>query len=147
MDKFNLRPARETDLTAIRSLVYSTNINPTGLKWPRFIIAEAPDGKLIACGQIKPHIDGSKELASLAVQSEYRGRGIARAILEKLMLNAPRPLYLMCRLQLGVFYEKFGFYTLQPENMPPYFRRISWLASMVDLFAREGNTLLVMCCD
>ena len=43
MDKFILRSARETDFSAIRVLVRSTNINPTGLKWSRFLIAETPD--------------------------------------------------------------------------------------------------------
>ncbi|MBC8335322.1 MAG: GNAT family N-acetyltransferase [Anaerolineales bacterium] len=147
MDNFTLRPARETDFSSIRNLVRSTKINPTGLKWPRFIVAETSDGKMIACGQLKPHIDGSTEIASLAVQPDYRNLGIARAILEKLMLDAPRPLYLMCRSELGLLYEKFDFYALQPEEMPPYFRRISKLASLVDFLAREGTSLLVMRCD
>ena len=147
MDKSTLRPAREADLSAIRVLVRSTKINPTGLKWPRFIVAEISDGNMIACGQLKPHIDGSTEIASIAVQPKYRKRGIARAIIEELMQNAPRPLYLMCRSELGPLYEKFGFYALQANEMPPYFRRISKLASLVDLLAREGTSLLVMRCD
>jgi N-acetylglutamate synthase-like GNAT family acetyltransferase len=147
LDKFALRPAREADFSAIRRLIRSTKINPTGLKWPRFIIAETPDGKLIACGQLKPHSDGSTEIASVAVQPEYREQGIARAIIKKLMSDAPRPLYLMCRFELGVLYEKFGFYVIQRENMPPYFRRISWLASLVKLLTSEGTSLLIMRCD
>ena len=102
---------------------------------------------MIACGQLKPHIDGSTEIASLAVQPDCRSQGIARAIIEKLMLDAPRPLYLMCRSELGLLYEKFDFYALQPEEMPPYFRRISKLASLVDILARDGTSLLVMRCD
>jgi len=147
LDNLTLRPAREADFSAIRILVRSTNINPTGLKWPRFIVAETPDGQMIACGQIKPHIDGSTEIASIAVQPEYRKRGLARAIIEELTHDAPRPLYLMCRSELGPLYEKFGFYALQSDEMPPYFRRISKLASLVDLLAREGTTLLIMRCD
>lgn len=142
-----MRPARESDLSAIRSLIRSSKINPTGLKWPRFIIAETPGVKMIACGQLKPHIDGSTEIASIAVQPEYRNQGLARAIIEELMRDAPRPLYLMCRFELGPLYEKFNFYPLQQEEMPPYFRRISKLASLVDLLFREGTTLLVMRCD
>ncbi|MBT3188384.1 MAG: GNAT family N-acetyltransferase [Anaerolineae bacterium] len=147
MDKFTLRPAREADFSAIRTLVRSTKINPTGLKWQQFIIAESPGEKMIACGQVKTHLDGSTEIASIAVQPENRGQGMARVIIEKLMLNASRPLYLMCRFELGKLYEKFGFYAVQAEDMPPYFRRISRLASLVDLLAREGTTLLVMRCD
>ncbi len=147
MDKFTLRPARETDFPIIRTLVRSTNINPTGLKWPRFIVAEAPDGKLAACGQVKPHGDGSTEMASIVVRPEYRKQGLARIIIEELMAEAPRPLYLMCRFELGLLYEKFGFYAIQAEDMPPYFLRVSRLASLVELLAREGTTLLIMRCD
>jgi len=147
LDKFIIRPAREADFSAISTLVRSTKINPTGLKWQRFIIAESSVGKMISCGQIKTHLDGSAEIASIAVQPEDRGQGMARVIIEKLMLNASRPLYLMCRFELGKLYEKFGFYAIQTKDMPPYFRRISCLASLVDLLAREGTTLLVMRCD
>ncbi|NOY98364.1 MAG: GNAT family N-acetyltransferase [Chloroflexi bacterium] len=147
MAEIVLRPAAETDSPAIRALVRSSHINPTGLSWQRFLVALTPDGELIGCGQVKPHMDGSHELASIAVQPAYRKQGVARAIIEKLMAEAPRPLYLMCRSQLGALYEKFGFYALRPDDMPRYFRRISQLAGLVDLLAREGSTLLVMRCD
>ncbi len=147
MGNFILRPASESDFSAIRALVRASHINPTGLKWARFVIAELPDGKLIACGQIKPHSDGSVEIASIAVQPDYRKQGIARAIIENLMSDAPRPLHLICRFELGVLYEKFGFYPVQAEGMPRYFRRLLRLASLVELLSRGGTSLLVMCCD
>ncbi|MCF6278578.1 MAG: GNAT family N-acetyltransferase [Anaerolineales bacterium] len=147
MDKFILRPAQAADAPAIRNLVRASHINPTGLKWPRFIVAESQTGEFLACGQLKPHADGTLEMASIAVQKEYRHEGLARAVIERLMYEAPRPLYLMCRAQLGTLYEKFGFYTLRPDEMPPYFRRISHMVGLVDLLAHEGTHLLVMRCD
>jgi N-acetylglutamate synthase-like GNAT family acetyltransferase len=56
---FNLRPATEEDIKTIRQLVRIGQINPTGLKWQRFIVAETPEGQVIGCGQIKSHSDGS----------------------------------------------------------------------------------------
>lgn len=146
MTNFILRPANETDLPSIKELIYSGEINPMGLDWKRFIVAVNPDGKVIGCGQLKPHGKEILELASIAVSSEYRNQGIARAIIEHLLADSPRPLYLMCRSRLEPLYEKFGFRAIVYEEMPRYFQRISKLAGWVETVARfgEGKGLSVM---
>jgi len=146
MTTFTIRPARETDLPAIKELIYSNEINPMGIAWQRFIVATGPDGKVIGCGQLKPHRKEILELASLAVISEYRNQGIARAIIEHLLADSPRPLYLMCRSRLEPLYEKFGFRAIAYEEMPRYFQRISKLAGWVETVAKfgEGDGLSVM---
>lgn len=122
--EFTLRPATQADFPAIRSLIRAVRINPTGLDWRRFILAVDPVGKTLGCGQIKPHYDGTRELASLAVWPEYRNQGIATAILVCLMKENAPPLYLMCRSELGSFYERFGFRALPFDEMTSNFRRI-----------------------
>lgn len=144
-DVVKLREAAKADFPAIRALVRQTGINPLGLDWSRFIVAESPAGAFIGCGQLKPHSDGSLELASLAVVPAWRGRGVARLIIQALMAKAPRPLYLTCRGALGPFYEKFGFRVLRPDEMPPYFRRLSRLAGIMGKLMNE--TMLVMKVD
>jgi N-acetylglutamate synthase-like GNAT family acetyltransferase len=146
MTTFTIRPARETDLPAIKELIYSNEINPMGIAWQRFIVATGPGGKVIGCGQLKPHRKEILELASLAVSSEYRNQGIARAIIEHLLADSPRPLYLMCRSRLEPLYEKFGFRAIAYEEMPRYFQRISKLAGWVETVAKfgEGDGLSVM---
>ena len=104
MSEFTLRAAVESDQGYSRSLIHSAGINPTGLDWRRFIVSEV-DGTFIGCGQLKPHKDGSLELASLAVEEKYRGLGVARALMERLMAEGTRPLYLMCRLELRALYD------------------------------------------
>jgi len=141
---FPLRPAVADDATRIRELVRAARINPTGLDWQRFIVAVDPQGEVIACGQIKTHRDGSAELASLVVDPEYRGRGIARSLTEHLTEIHEGPLYLMCRASLGEFYTKLGFQIVSKPEMPSYFRKISHLASLVEILQKEGETLLVM---
>lgn len=145
MDEIKLRAAVEADFPAIRALIRQTGINPTGLDWRRFLVAESPAGAFIGCGQLKPHSDGSLELASLAVVPAWRGQGVARLIIQTLMERAPRPLYLTCRGSLGPFYEKFGFRRLERDEMPPYFRRLSRLAEIVGKLLKE--TMLVMKLD
>ena len=76
---FSVRPAFETDHQNIRSLIHRVGINPMDLNWWHFIVAELGDGTFIGCGQLKPHKDGSLELASLAVEEKYRGLGVAVA--------------------------------------------------------------------
>jgi amino-acid N-acetyltransferase len=142
--QFTLRPATAEDDSAIRRQVRLGKINPTGLDWRRFIVAVAPNGEVIGCGQIKPHGDGSREVASIVVEPDWRGQGVARAVIERLLYENPGDLYLMCRSKLGPFYEKFGFRGLSEEEMPKYFRRISRVAGLLHALQDEGERLLVM---
>ena len=99
---------------------------------------------MIGCGQIKPHGTEILELASIAVYPEYQGYGVASAIIQNLLDNHPRPLYLMCESSRGSLYEKFGFRTIVYDEMPRYFQRISKLAGLMTSLARRDERLLVM---
>ena len=145
-ENYKLHLAEEKDAKAIRALIIKSRINPTGLDWQRFVLAVTDGDEIIGCGQIKPHRDGSLELASIAVTSAWRGNGVARAIIEYLLAAHQGALYLMCQSSLGPLYEKFGFETIQAEQMPKYFRRVSKLAGLADLMRKQGETLLVMRC-
>lgn len=144
MTTFTLRPARETESAAIKDLIHQVGINPMGLDWKRFIVAIDAKDRIIATGQIKPHGRDIHELASIAVAPEYRGQGLARAVIEFLLDNSPRPLYLTCTSSLELLYQKFGFYSISYEQMPRYFQRISRLAGLVFLLASREEKLLVM---
>ena len=138
-----IRPATKNDSSRIHWLVYRAGINPFGLKWQRFVIAETNDGQFLGCAQLKPHGDGSIELASLAVKRPYRGRGVARVIIEHLLASSPRPLFLMCRAELCRFYAKFGFQPVGSETLPPHFRRLRKLFNMVSVLARREQGLIM----
>lgn len=144
MDVVIIRPAMKSDARAILDLVVEGKINPTGLDWERFIVAEYKSGEVVGCGQIKPHRDGSKELASIAVTEKWRGKGVARKVIEALLENQTGRLYLMCGSKLGSFYEKFGFRALDKHEMPKYFRRISQITSLVSPLIADGQFLLIM---
>ena len=141
---FTLRPAKEEDAAIIRQLVRIGQINPTGLKWQRFVVAESAEGQVIGCGQVKPHGDGSDELASLVVHPDWRGKGVARAIIEHFVGNFDGDLYLMCRENLGPLYEKFGFQPLPQDEMPRYFQRIMRMLGLLDRVRSEGERVLIM---
>jgi N-acetylglutamate synthase-like GNAT family acetyltransferase len=144
MAKYTLRPAREQESGQIRDLIHLTGINPMGLDWKRFVVAVNDRDEMIGCGQLKPHGVDILELASLAVYPEYRGQGIARAIIEHLLADSPRPLYLMCESSLGPLYEKFGFRGIGYDEMPRYFQRISKLARLATTLLQRDQHLLIM---
>lgn len=144
MAEFSLRPATETDFSEIKALIRQVRINPTGLDWRRFTVAENEGRQMIACAQLKPVPGGLTELASVAVRPAYRHRGIARALIGHLLAGAPRPVYLTCRSSLGKMYEKFGFRVLEADETPSYYRRLQRLAGMLMGLTRQNETLLVM---
>jgi N-acetylglutamate synthase-like GNAT family acetyltransferase len=142
--QFMLRPAAAGDSKPIQRLIREVHINPMSLDWHRFIVAVSPDGTLLGCGQVKPHRGGIVELASIAVVAWRRRMGIARAIIEQLIADAPRPLYLTCRSSLQSFYQKWGFVSIQPADMPPYFRRLWRLVSVMHHLRMTPDGLSVM---
>ncbi len=140
----SIRPAHEKDAVRIHDLIHLVGINPMGLDWRRFVVAVDERDEMIGCGQLKPHARGILELASIAVYPEQQGKGVARAIIEHLLKDSPRPLYLMCESSLGPFYEKFGFQGISYPEMPRYFQRMSKLAGLAASLARRKERLLIM---
>ncbi len=141
---FTLREATTDDSWTIRRLVIAGGINPTSLDWRRFVLAVTPENRVIGCGQVKLHRDGSLELASIAVAPEWRGQGVARAIIERLLEKNSGEVYLMCRSGLMDLYEKFCFHVIQEDEMPRYFHKVSRLAGIVEVLRRDGESLLVL---
>jgi N-acetylglutamate synthase-like GNAT family acetyltransferase len=146
MTSYTLRTARETDAAAIKSLIHAVGINPMGLDWMRFIVFVDEQEQVIATGQVKPHKGDILELASIAVVPEHRGEGLARAIIEQLLKDNSRPLYLTCRSRLQPFYQKFGFQPLSYAEMPRFYQRLSKLAGVFITITRqdEADGLSVM---
>jgi amino-acid N-acetyltransferase len=141
---YSIQAASEKQAKAIKRLVYDTGINPTALDWRRFTVAFDEKMKLIGCGQVKAHSDGSRELASLAVVPAMRGQGIGSALIEQLISTNDGPLYLMCQSSLGPLYERFGFVRIEGDEMPKYFRRVSQLAGVLANLRAQGETLFIM---
>jgi len=140
----DIRPARERESAQIKDLIHLVGINPMDLDWKRFVVAVNDRDEMIGCGQLKPHGKDILELASLAVYPEQHGKGVGRAIIEHLLKDSPRPLYLMCESSVGPLYEKFGFREISYEEMPRYFQRISKVVGLATTLAHREERLLVM---
>ncbi len=128
-----LRPATAVDEKKIKSLIHQTRINPLNLNWQRFIVAEE-EGAFVGCVQIKPHKDGVRELASLAVAPEKQGQGIGSRLVEALLEREPGELYLMCLKHMAPYYQRFGFVEVQgaaiPRSLKFYERAAGLLAKL-----------------
>lgn len=122
--KFSLRRAQAKDDPIIHRLIHQERLNPRGIDWPRFIVAVDLQGNVIGCGQVKLHPGGIRELASLVVRKDWRGKGVARALINHLIAQHPGELYLTCRAKLEPFYQGFGFTSISPNEMPANFRRM-----------------------
>lgn len=144
MSEFNIREATRSDQKKIVSMVRSENLNPLNIKWENFIVAETSDREIAAISQLKKHRDGTVELASLVVRQDWRGRGLARKLIEVLVKDQERTIYLMCRSGLGDFYSKFGFVGLSREEMPRYFKRMFDLVKAMKVFLGRNESLLIM---
>lgn len=141
----HLRPARENDQARIEELVRAAQLNPFGLDWDRFTIAETADGSAVGCAQLKPRRGRFVELASLVVDADWRGQGIAGFLIEHLLRQATEPVWLMCRSSLVPFYVRFGFQEVPAdEDQPPYFARIRRLANVFHWLRGTGEYLAIM---
>jgi N-acetylglutamate synthase-like GNAT family acetyltransferase len=130
-----IRRAVQSDQASITSIVCAAGINPFDLRWPRFLVVEE-DGRIIGVVQVKPHRDGSRELASLAVIPECRDRGVGSTLVGAILAAESGLLYLTCADRLEGYYTRFGFRSLEPDEMPPYFRRLSSLTRAVGAVLR-----------
>jgi N-acetylglutamate synthase-like GNAT family acetyltransferase len=145
---FTIRKAVQKDSRAIRALIWKVQINPTGLNWRHFLVTVDEQDRVIATGQIKPHRDGTRELASIATHPDFRGQGLASAIIARLLTENPPPLYLKCAEHMGPFYLRFGFRSLDPPEMPAdYARDVRFMDRLRRSVAPNIERLLVMKLD
>ncbi|MEZ4712212.1 MAG: GNAT family N-acetyltransferase [Caldilineaceae bacterium] len=121
-----IRPADSTDQSTIRTIVRAAHLNPIDLQWQNFVVAEQ-DGQIVGVGQIRPHKDGCRELASIAVRPEQQRNGVGGQLVRTLQARAAGPLYLMCAAPMANYYWRFGFQRCQPAEMPGSLR---WKAAI-----------------
>ena len=142
-----LRQALLADDETIRKMVREARIFRFGVDWRRFLLAIDENGAIVGCIQVKPHQDGTREMASLVVVPTRQGEGIARFLIETVRGQQPRPLYLTCRGALQPLYRKFGFRSLLPGEMPPYYRKLRRFFDVLRFVLRLNETMAVMVWD
>lgn len=137
-----LRKAKESDMAAINEIALKYDLDSNDTKASQFIVAEET-GKIVGFGRLLPHT-GCVELGTIGVVEEYRGKGIARKIINELldMVRAglpPAPSVYLTTL-IPSFFEQFGFKKL--EEAPPdcMIRKKEWCEGCV----KVGCTVMKM---
>src|SRR5690348_17230031 len=110
-----IRSATERDQPQILSLARGERIKPTGLQWPKFIVADE-GGKIVGAVQLRRHPDGSKELGSLVVAREFRGRGVAARMIDQRLANTVGRVFVITAAAHADYYRRWGFRRIGPKQ-------------------------------
>lgn len=112
-----IRSANRAEEDTIRSIVRAARLYPLDLPWQNFVVAEQ-HGQIVGVGQIRPHKDGCRELASIAVRPEHQRSGVGSQIVHTLLARASGPLYLLCAAPMESYYVRFGFRRCARAEIP-----------------------------
>lgn len=122
----SIRPATPDDQPGIRQLAKGERLKPTGLHWPRFVVAET-DGAVVGAVQLRDHADGSRELGSLVVSSAHRRRGVAAQLIERRLADATGRVFVITGAAFADYYRRWGFRRIEPAAAPRAVRTNYWL--------------------
>jgi amino-acid N-acetyltransferase len=139
--------ATAADQARIREIVLGARLNPRGLDWPNFVVAEEA-GQLVGVAQMRKHPDGSRELASLVVTPQARGKGVAGSLIEALLAGEGGPVCMILDRPFASHYRHWGFEEIAPRSAPASVRanyRIGRVfTGLASLFAGRKIRLIVL---
>jgi len=121
----SVRKARPEDVGSAVDLARRLGLDYPGLEDDPLWVAEGPDGRIAGLVALKRHPD-CLELCALGVDPGARGRGIAKALVEALMAEAPGQVHLAT--VIPGFFVACGFRTIE-DDIPATFpakRRTAW---------------------
>jgi GNAT superfamily N-acetyltransferase len=124
----NLRTANSDDERWINVRYASVHFLPSDFTRDLVIVAEI-DGDPAGIGRLVPAGEHACELGGMLVFEEFRGRGIARAIIDKLLRGANRrTVYCIPFAELEPIYAGAGFIRVTPDDtLPPYIsEKLEW---------------------
>ncbi|HET8714042.1 MAG TPA: GNAT family N-acetyltransferase [Gemmatimonadales bacterium] len=85
-----------------------------------YVVAEGPDGTIVGCGSLKVYSTGLAEIAGLAVRDDQQGRGVGKAMVEALLVDARAmglgEVFGLTRKPL--FFLRLGFRVAEKEQFP-----------------------------
>lgn len=159
MTDYTVRPARTSDVAAIRSLVRPLADERILLEkeavayfesLQEFVVAEAADGTVIGCGALHVMWEDIAEVRTLATDAAWRGHGVGKALLDQLMSNA-RALgvaRVFCLTFEVEFFGRSGFTVMEDQTAvdPEVYMELlrstdDGVAEFLDLARVKQNTL------
>ena len=157
-DQLTIRPALPADVHAIRDLVqpYADERILLAKEWvgyyeavQEFVVAEAPDGRVVGCGALHVMWVDLAEIRTLAVDPTYRGKGVGHLLLDALVDRARRLglRRLFCLTFEVEFFTRHGFRPIDgtPVSHEVYAELLrshdDGVAEFLDLARVKPNTL------
>ncbi|HEY6138748.1 MAG TPA: arsenic resistance N-acetyltransferase ArsN2 [Thermoanaerobaculia bacterium] len=122
MPEIEISAATAADIDAIKALLDANALPTAGIDehWRTFVVAR-DGGKLVACGGAEAY-QFAALIRSIAVDSEYRDRGLGRRIvrqlLDRLASRGLREFYLLTTTAEDYF-RKRGFKTIDRDEVHP----------------------------
>lgn len=146
--KVSIRQASAGDQQAILALAQGERVNPVGLHWPNFVVAEH-EGALVGAVQIKFHRDGAREVGSLIVAQHVRNQGIAARLIDARLADQTGRMLAVTGRKYAEHYARWGFAPIRPCQAPRSVWRNYWMGAIGGyLFAvlqrRARNPLVVL---
>ena len=112
-DAVRLREAQRVDIDSRYGADTEPGVKPTAADVAHFVVAYADSGEAVACGGLRQLDEVSGEVKRMYVAPEFRGTGVADAVLDALHGHAAARGWTHLRLETG---------TAQPEAVRFYTR-------------------------
>jgi len=125
-----VRSARKDDQPVISAMVRRARLNPAKLQWKRFVIAEH-DSRAVGVAQLRRHFDGAVELASLVVEPDVQGHGIAGLMIDALLADEQAAVYTIIDRRYVAHFMRWGFSPVDPGRLPRSVSRIYRIGRVV----------------
>ena len=109
----SIRPAVAGDQESIFALARGERVNPIGLSWPNFVVAER-GGAVVGAVQLRSHRDGSRELGTLVVARPSRSQGIAAGLIDALLSRHTGRILMITGRRHADHYAHWGFAPIAP---------------------------------
>ena len=119
---FQIRSANADDLSAVEALLTSSHLPTVGVRdiVGDFLVAQSPDGVVGVVGM--EYCCNYGLLRSTAVAPEWRGKGVARQLVEQIIARAEakgvHALYLLTTTA-ETYFPSFGFQRTTRDAVPP----------------------------
>ena len=174
---YSIRPATEADINGIKNLISSSGFHSASsrrgkkvvkvqnhkherllskilsplfsnkIDWQDYILAVSEKDEVIGCVKIK-QIDGIGEVAKIAIEQSWRGKGILEAGCKFVFDNYPYPLWGMCVSSMLPLYKKLGAVEVtMPDKIPPHLRRRKSVFNMILRITGKKQSLSVITVD
>lgn len=115
MESELIRAADSRDRRTVQALLQAADLEPEFVPG-EFVVCEV-GRRVVACARANSLGSQGTELSSVAVDDDYRKRGIARSLVMTVLLGVRHPVYALA-LEPEVF-ARLGFEPVEREALPP----------------------------